>query len=114
MRNLLSSRPNVRPHAELDLSGASFCHALGPAGAPATLTFIHDAVIVTTPTGSIRVEARTIATAAPGVYTAGLRPNDGDVLRRATHGSELPVRLVADALTLTLVHAGITVTTGRW
>jgi hypothetical protein len=49
-----------------------------------------------------------------GVHSAGLRPSDADVLREATNGPDGAISLAADALTLTLTHAGSTVRIGRW
>jgi hypothetical protein len=98
----------------MELSRAALHQALGPEGMPATLTFTFTALIVATPGGNIRIPARTVLTAASGAHSAGLRPCDADVLREATDGPDSTISLAADALTLTLTHAGSTVRTGRW
>ena len=108
-------RPRTsRSQILMELSGAALHQALGPAGMPATITFTSTAITVATPVANTRIAARTVLTMCGGALSAGMRPSDADALRGATDGPDRMVRLAADALSLTLTHAGSTVRTGRW
>jgi hypothetical protein len=114
MYSLLPKHPELRPRVTAEVSGAALRDALGPVGAPATLTFARALVIVTTPGGSHGVAGR-VAVMGGGAVTAGLRPQDADRLRSATRPDRGMIQLVATGRTVTVGGDNVApVTVGCW